>query len=85
MCKLKPEKGEKERTRLPLGGDFFDFTVSISAPTASVTTEKCVFYSVVSTPGAIFLLADIKKLLEPYLNRPRTYAYSIESYPTGNC
>ena len=37
-----------------------DFTGNISAPTASVTTKKCVFNSVVSTPGARCMLANIK-------------------------
>ena len=37
-----------------------DFTGNISAPTASVTTEKCVFKSVVYTPGAMCILAGIK-------------------------
>ena len=42
-----------------------DFTRNIRAPTAPVTTAKCVFNSVVSTPGARCLLADIKHF---YLN-----------------
>ena len=62
---MKPEKEEKERTRLAVGGNLLDFTGNINAPTASVTTEKCVFNSVVSNPGARCLLADIKHF---YLN-----------------
>ena len=65
VCELKPEKEEKERTRLILGGNLLDFTGNISAPTASVTKEKCVFDSVLSTPGARCLLDDIKNI---YLN-----------------
>ena len=42
-----------------------DFTGSISAPTASVTTAKCVFNSVSSNPKDRCLLADIKHF---YLN-----------------
>ena len=53
-------KEDKERTRLTVGGNLLDFTGNLSAPTASVTTAKCVFNSVVSTPGARCLLADIK-------------------------
>ena len=62
---MKPEKYDKERTRLTVGGNLLDFTENISAPTASVTTAKCVFISVVSSPGARFLLTNIKHL---YLN-----------------
>ena len=62
-----------------------DFTGNISAPTASVTTEKCVFKSVVYNPGAMCILAGINFfLLEQYLTRPRIYAHSIENHPTGN-
>ena len=57
---MKPEKEEKERKRLTVGGNLLDFTGNLITPTASVTTEKCVFNSVVSTPGARCLLADIK-------------------------
>ena len=60
VCEVKPEKEEKERTRLTVGGNLLDFTENLSAPKASVTTAKCVFNSVVSTPGARCLLADIK-------------------------
>ena len=65
VCEMKPEKEDKERTRLTVGGNLLDFTVNLSAPTASVTTAKCFFNSVVSTPGAGCLLADIKHF---YLN-----------------
>ena len=50
---------------MTVGGNLLDFTGNLSAPTASVTTAKCVFNSVVSTPGARCLLADIKHF---YLN-----------------
>ena len=66
VCEMKPEKQDKERTRLTVGRNLLDFTWNLSAPTASVTTEKFVFNSVVSTPGSRFLLADIKHF---YLNK----------------
>ena len=50
---------------MTVGGNLLDFTVNISAPTVSITTEKCVFNSVVSTPGTRYILADIKHF---YLN-----------------
>ena len=57
---MKPEKEEKERTGLTVVWNLLDFTENLSSPTASVTTAKCVFNSVVSTPGAGCQLADIK-------------------------
>ena len=65
VCEMKPEKEENERTRLTVGGKLLDFAGNISAHTASFTTSKCGFNSVVSTPGGRCLLADIKHF---YLN-----------------
>ena len=66
VCEIKPEKDEKKHTRLTVGGNLLDFTGNLSVPIASVTTAKCVFKSVVLTPGARCLLADIKHF---YLNK----------------
>ena len=62
---MKPEKEEKDRMKLTVGGNLLDFTVNLSSPTASVTTMKCVYNSLLSTTGARCLLADIKHF---YLN-----------------
>ena len=62
---MKPEKEEKERTRLTVGGNLLGFIGNLRATTASVITAKCVFNILVSTPGARCLLADIKHF---YLN-----------------
>ena len=48
-----------------MGGKLLEFTGNLNTQTASFTTAKCVFNSVVSTPGARFLLADMKHF---YLN-----------------
>ena len=70
MCEVKPEKEERERTRLTVGGNLLDLTGNLSNPTASFTTAKCVFNSVVSTTGARCLLANIKHF---YLNNVLRY------------
>ena len=62
---MKPEKEDKDCTRLTVGGNLSDFTGTLSAPTASVTTANCVFNIVVLTPGERCLLDDIKNF---YLN-----------------
>ena len=38
VCEMKPEKEEKGRTRLTVGGKLLDFTGNISSPTSFVTT-----------------------------------------------
>ena len=65
VCDIKEHKTETHRTRLTVGGNLLDFPGLLSNPTATVTTEKCLFSSVISTPGAKCLVADIKTF---YLN-----------------
>ena len=47
VCKTKAEKEENESTRLTVGRNLLDFIGNLSSPTASITTAKCVFNSVV--------------------------------------
>ena len=65
VCDIKPDKEEYCRTRLTVVGNLLDYTGNLSMPTASVTTEKCLLNSVISTPKAKALTADIKHF---YLN-----------------
>ena len=62
---MKPKKEYRERTILTVGENLLDFMGNIRAATASVNTEKFDFNSVVSTPGARYLLANI---IDVYLN-----------------
>ena len=82
VCEMKTEKEDKERTILTLGENFLDFTVDISAPTSLVTTSQCVFNSVVSTPGARYLLVDIKHFhLNNILPDPKFMWISLDIFP----
>ena len=65
VCDIEEHKSETHRTRLTVGGNLLDFPRMLSTPTATVTTAKCLFNSVISTPGAKCLVADIKHF---YLN-----------------
>ena len=81
-CEMKPEKEEKERTILKVGGNLLDFTGNLSAPTASVTTAKCVFNSVVSTPRAKCLLEDINNFyLKNILSDPEFMQIPLKITP----
>ena len=67
---------------MTVGGNLLDFTGNLSAPTASVTTEKCVFNIVVSTPGARCLLPDIKYcFLNNILPNPEFMWISLKIIP----
>ena len=62
---IKEQKTETHRTRLTVGGKLLDFPGLLSTPTATVTTAKCLFNSIISTPGAKCLIANVKNF---YLN-----------------
>ena len=60
VCDIKEHKSETHQTRLTVGGNLLDFPVLLITLTATVTTAKCLFNSVISTPGAKCLVADVK-------------------------
>ena len=63
----RPQKTEKERTRLTVVGTFIDYPWDKAVPTSDLTTAKLLFNSVISTPGATFHGGDLKNF---YLNTP---------------
>jgi hypothetical protein len=64
---IKDHKEEIERTRLTVGGDQIEYPGDKSTQTAGLTTAKILINSIISTPGAKFLVIDITK---NYLNTP---------------
>jgi hypothetical protein len=72
-CDYKPNKTEKERTRLTAGGDRISYPEDVGTPTADMLVFKCLINSVVSTKGAKCMMLDIKDF---YLNTPmKRYKY----------
>jgi hypothetical protein len=67
VCDIRPQKEEKERTRLTVGGNLIDYPGKVSAPTANLTTYKLHCNDVISTPGAKAVNWDIANF---YLNTP---------------
>ena len=65
VCDIKEHKSETHQTQLTVNGNLLDFPGMLSTPTATVTTAKCLFNSVISTPGDKCLVADINNF---YLN-----------------
>ena len=60
MCDYRPLKDDPYRVRLTVGGDKLPYYSDVGSPAASLLESKLLFNSVVSTPGAKFLSADIK-------------------------
>ena len=83
VCEYKPNKLEKERTPLTVGGDKINYPGDCSTPTGDLTLFKIMLNSVISTPGARFMSLDIKSF---YLNTPmERYEYvrlKLDDVPT---
>jgi hypothetical protein len=58
VVNYRPEKEEKERFRLVVGGDRITYKGDAGTPTADLLTIKLVVNSVVSTPNAKYLTLD---------------------------
>ena len=68
VCSVRPEKDEKNRTRITAGGNLItDYPGNISTETAGLETIKIHWNSVLSTPGAKWMGMDISNM---YLNTP---------------
>ena len=63
----KPDKLEKNRFRVTVGGDRLTVLVDCSAPTADLPTIKCLWNLVLSTPGAKYFTMDVSNF---YLGSP---------------
>jgi len=50
-----------------VGGNLIDYPWEVATPTSNLTTAKLLFNSVISTPGAVFVVMDVKNF---YLNTP---------------
>ena len=85
VCNIRPDKAETHRTRITVGGNLLDYAGTITTPTATITTAKSLFNSVVSTPSAKFFLGRYLKKL-PQQRSPRSRVYEILhcNYTTGN-
>jgi len=66
-CNFKPNKEEKERTRLTAGGDRINYPGDNGTPTTDMTLVKIIMNSVISTKGARCMMVDLKDF---YLNMP---------------
>ncbi len=67
VAAYRPEKDNPRRVRWTVGGDRIDYPGDVSTKTADLTTAKILFNSVVSTPDAKFMTADLKDF---YLGTP---------------
>ena len=78
----KPDKLEKNRARLTVGGDRIDYPYAVSAPTCDLPTIKLLWNSVISTPGAKYFTMDISNFyLGSPMKRPEYMRMPIKLIP----
>eukprot|EP00957_Ditylum_brightwellii_P136520 10411300-Ditylum_brightwellii.AAC.1 len=63
ICDYCPQKADLNRVRLAVGDDCIDYPWDVSTPTANLVTSKILMNSMISTPGAKFMTADIKTFI----------------------
>jgi hypothetical protein len=67
VCEHKPNKVEKKRVRLTVGGDMLDYTGEVATSIADITTFKILINITLSTEDADMIMTDIKNY---YLGTP---------------
>jgi hypothetical protein len=73
VCDYKPNKTEKHRVRITVGGDRLNYNGETATPTADITTFKILINSTLSTKDAKMMMMDIKNY---YFGTPLpTYEY----------
>jgi hypothetical protein len=73
VCDLKPNKTEKHRVGLTVGGDRLDYSGDTATSTADITTFNFLINSTLSTSEAKMMMMDIQNY---YLGTPLpTYEY----------
>ena len=81
-CNYKPNKEEKECTRLTAGGDQINYPDDCGTPTADMILFKILVNSILSTPNARCIMIDIKDFfLQTPMRRPEYMQLKITDIP----
>ena len=79
VCEIHPQKAEKERTRLMVGGNLIDYPDTVTTRTCDLVTFKMHIYITLSQPNRKYCSFDVKNF---YLNTPMEHSeyMKIPSY-----
>lgn len=78
----RPQKEDPNRIRVTVGGNLTNFPGDVSTHTADLTTTKLLWNSVLSTPNARHMCADIKNFyLETPMDRHEHMRIPIDLIP----
>ena len=78
---IRSHKTETHRVRVTVVGKKLDFPGVTTTSCASLTTNKCLVNSTVSTPNACFLILDIKNYYNTPMNRYEYMKISLSIIP----
>ena len=82
ICDYRPQKEEKERTRITVRGDRLDYQGDMSTKTAGLTTIKLLLNSVISLAGAKVMTAYLKQFyLKALMKYPEYMIIPIKLIP----
>jgi hypothetical protein len=82
VCDIRPHKAEQHRVRLTVGGDRINYPGETATKNEDLTTSKCLWNSTISTPGARYMCADVKKIyLNTLLERPEYMQLALTITP----
>jgi hypothetical protein len=78
----RPEKDEKYRTRITVGGDRLEYEGDVSTSVSTMETFKMLLNSTVSTPGAKMCTGDISNMyLNSTLPEPEFVKFKVDLIP----
>ena len=78
----RPQKDDPNRVRITVGGNLIDYPDELTTRTADLTTTKILWNSVISTPDAKYMCADIKSFyLETPLDRYEYMKMKLDLIP----
>ena len=78
----RPQKDDPNRVRITVGGNLIDYPDELTTRTADLTTTKLLWNSVISTPEAKYMCADIKSFyLETPLDRYEYMKMKLDMIP----
>jgi hypothetical protein len=81
-CNYRPNKEEKEHTRLTAGGDQKNYPDDCGTPTSDMTLFKILVNSIISTPNAKCIMMDIKDFYQNTpMKRPECMQLKITDIP----
>ena len=80
----RPQKADPNRVRITVGGNLIDYPYELTTRTADLTTTKILWNSVLSTPDAKYMCADVKNFyLETPMDRPEYMRMPLKLIPDG--